>query len=98
MGQTKDCMIICEFCLQFQKDGQCNFGLRIPKGMSCREFDPGIEKFCSDPSDFVNAGQILQMARFFGVKGSEMKKVKAMAVLAETRLQTAPSSQPSLTY
>jgi len=81
-------MIICEFCRQFQKDGQCKFGLRIPKLMGCREFDPGIEKFCSDPGDFVNAGQIVQMAGFFGVKGSEMKKVKAMATLVETRLQT----------
>ena len=23
-------MIICEFCLQFQPDGKCGFGLRIP--------------------------------------------------------------------
>jgi hypothetical protein len=81
-------MIICEFCRQFQKDGKCKFGLRIPKRMSCREFNPGMERFCSDPSDFVGAGQILQMAGFFGLKGPEMKKIRAMATLAETRLQT----------
>jgi hypothetical protein len=47
-----------------------------------------MERFCSDPSDFVGAGQILQMAGFFGLKGPEMKKIRAMATLAETRLQT----------
>jgi hypothetical protein len=57
--------------------------------MSCPEFDPGIEKFCSNPSDFTNAGQIVQMASFFGIKGREMKKVRAMATLAETRLHAA---------
>ena len=72
-------MIICEFCLQYTKNGECAFGLRIPKRMGCREFDPGIGKFCSDPNDFVNPGQIIQMATFFGIKGTELKKVKAIA-------------------
>ena len=76
-------MIICEFCLQFQKDGRCAFGLNIPKRMGCREFDPGIEKFCSNPDDFVSPGQILQMAGFFGLKGIELKKVKLMAAREE---------------
>ena len=72
-------MIICEFCLQYTKNGECSFGLRIPKRMGCREFDPGIGKFCSDPNDFVSPGQIIQMATFFGLKGTELKKVKAIA-------------------
>lgn len=72
-------MIICEFCIQYCENGQCRFGLNIPGRMGCREFDPGIEKFCSKPEDFVNAGQIIQMAAFFGIKGTEMKKVKLMA-------------------
>ena len=72
-------MIICEFCLQYTKNGECSFGLRIPKRMGCREFDPGIGKFCSDPNDFVSPGQIIQMAQFFGIKGTELKKVKAIA-------------------
>jgi hypothetical protein len=82
-------MIICDFCIQFQEGDKCGFGLRIPKKMSCPEFDPGIERFCSDASDFTNAGQIVQMASFFEIKGREMKKVRAMAALAETRLHTA---------
>ena len=82
-------MIICEFCLQ-QVGGQCKFGLRIPKSMSCREFDPGVERFCSNPSDFTNAGQLVQMASFFGIKGREMKKVRAMATLVETRQPPPP--------
>ena len=73
-------MIICEFCLQYTKNGECSFGLRIPKRMGCREFDPGIGKFCSDPNDFVSPGQIIQMATFFGLKGTELKKVKAIAL------------------
>jgi hypothetical protein len=47
--------------------------------MGCREFDPGIDKFCSNPDDFVNPNQIIQMATFFGIKGTELKKVKAIA-------------------
>lgn len=82
-------MVICEFCIQFRADGRCAFGLRIPKAMSCREFQPGIEKFCSDPADFVSAGQILQMANYFGVKGTELKKVTAMAT-TETKARAKP--------
>jgi hypothetical protein len=51
--------------------------------MGCREFDPGIEKFCSNPSDFKSSGQIVQMATFFGIKGAELKKVKIMATMQE---------------
>jgi hypothetical protein len=47
--------------------------------MGCREFDPGIERFCAKPSDFVSAGQIIQMATFFGLGGLELKKVKQLA-------------------
>lgn len=83
-------MIICEFCVQYQEDGQCRFGLNIPKHLGCREFNPGIEKFCSKPEDFVNADQLIQMAAFFGIKGMELKKVKQMAAQEEkekTRLK-----------
>jgi hypothetical protein len=58
-------------------------GLNIPKGMSCREFGPTIEKFCSNPNDFVSPSQIIQMAMFFGFKKAELKKIKAMAEAAE---------------
>jgi hypothetical protein len=47
--------------------------------MSCREFAPSLEKFCSEPQDFVGHAQIVQMATFFGMKGSELKKVNLMA-------------------
>ena len=47
--------------------------------MTCREFDPAMEKFCSDRKDFVDPRQIVQMATFFGIKGPELKKVKLMA-------------------
>jgi hypothetical protein len=52
--------------------------------MSCREFKPELEKFCSDPKDFVDHAQIVQMATFFGMKGSELKKVNLMAARAES--------------
>ncbi len=52
--------------------------------MSCREFDPAMEKFCSDRKDFVDPRQIVQMATFFGIKGPELKKVKLMASREET--------------
>ena len=80
-------MGICEFCVRFQEKGECSLGLNIPRGMGCREFEPGIEKFCSNPSDFVNPGQIIQMATFFGIKGTELKKVKLMAA-RENELRT----------
>ena len=40
---------------------------------------PEYERFCSDPKDFVGPGQIIRMATFFGMKGQELKKVRAMA-------------------
>lgn len=59
-------------------------GLNIPKAMSCREFGPGLEKFCSNPSDFVSPSQIIQMATFFGFKKAELKKIRLMAEAAQT--------------
>jgi hypothetical protein len=70
---------ICEFCLQYKQDGECGLGLKIPKSMTCREFRPTLEKFCSDAKDFVDPKQIVQMATYFGIKGPELKKVKLMA-------------------
>ena len=62
--------------------------------MGCREFDPGIEKFCSNPNDFKSPGQIAQMAGFFGMKGIELKKVKLMAAQAEKNQLATAASQP----
>lgn len=76
-------MLICEFCLELLGDSQCRLGLNQPKHMSCRSFAPGIEKFCSRPGDFASSGQIIQMATFFGLKGTELKKVKLMAAREE---------------
>jgi len=76
-------MIICEFCLRYEPDETCRLGLKLPKRMSCREFNPGIESFCANPNDFVNPAQIVQMAAYFGLKGVELKKVKLMAAQAE---------------
>jgi hypothetical protein len=78
-------MIICEFCSQYRPSGECAFGLNLAKGMGCREFDPRIENFCSDPNDFVSGSQIIQMANFFGIKGAELKKVKLIATREEAR-------------
>lgn len=72
-------MKICEFCTQFRSDNTCQLGLTLPKSMTCREFGPTLEKFCSDVKDFVDPKQIMQMATYFGVKGPELKKVKLMA-------------------
>lgn len=76
-------MIICEFCLQYKKGGECGFGLRIPRAMRCHDFDPGVAKFCSDPADFKGAHQIVQMATYFGVKGPELRKVRQIATREE---------------
>jgi hypothetical protein len=72
-------MTICDLCLQFQENGQCGLGLRLPKTMRCNQFDPGIEKFCSKPGDFAGQAQITQMATYFGIKGQELKKVSLIA-------------------
>lgn len=61
--------------------------------MSCREFAPELEGFCSDPKDFVNPAQIVQMATFFGMKGSELKKVNLMAAREEgVRSKLSPTA------
>jgi hypothetical protein len=75
---------VCDFCTQYQRDGSCRLGLKIPKAMGCREFEPSLERFCSDPKDFVGPAQIAQMATFFGMKGSELKKVNLMAAREES--------------
>ena len=72
-------MPICEFCLNHARDGACTIGLDIRTGMTCREFRPGMEKFCSDPKDFVSPNQIVQMATYFGMGRTELRKVKLMA-------------------
>jgi hypothetical protein len=54
--------------------------------MGCHEFDPSLEKFCSEPKDFVGPAQIVQMASYFGMKGSELKKVSLMAARAEREI------------
>ena len=75
-------MTICEFCLHYS-NGACGAGLNIPKTMRCREFAPGVEKFCADPADFVSPNQIVEMAKFFGIDKAELKKVK---IIAERRV------------
>ena len=81
-------MKICEFCSHYQPDEKCGLGLKIPKTMSCREFDPGMNNFFANPSDYVSPNQVVQMAMHFGIKGSELKKVKLMATREEnSRLQ-----------
>ncbi|MFN2531620.1 MAG: hypothetical protein ABR555_10010 [Pyrinomonadaceae bacterium] len=52
--------------------------------MSCRDFGPVLERFCSNPKDFVSSRQIVEIATFFGMKGTELKKVKLMAAMEET--------------
>lgn len=86
-------MIVCEFCLHYRPDSKCGLGLNIAKAMSCREFGPGMEKFCSNPNDFVSPGQIIQMATYFGMKGTELKKVKLMAAQAESSRSALPVLQ-----
>ena len=70
--------MICDFCVRYTPDGKCGFGLSVPQVMRCREFDPGIEQFCADPKDFVSARQIGEMASYFGIKGTELKKVNLL--------------------
>lgn len=78
-------MLLCDFCVQYRESGTCRLGLRIPKRMSCRDFEPSIERFCSDPADFVSVAQIAQMATFFDIKGAELKKIRVVATREEAR-------------
>jgi hypothetical protein len=57
--------------------------------MKCREFAPGIERFCEKPTDFVSPNQIVEMARFFGIERTELKKVK---IIAERRVVDEPGT------
>ena len=79
-------MIICDFCLHRSQEGSCGLGLKIPKTMKCRDFSPGMQRFCAKPSDFASVDQILEMARFFGLEKTELKKVK---MIAERRANNA---------
>jgi hypothetical protein len=90
-------MLLCEFCVQYQKSGECRLGLNLPKRMSCREFEPSVERFCSNPSDFVSEAQLTQMAVFFDIKGPELKKIKSIASREKARrtlLESSPAFGP----
>jgi hypothetical protein len=76
-------MKLCEFCTQLRPDGECGLGLDRPKRMTCGMFEPGVDRFCSNAADFVNARQLLHMATYFDIKGPELRKVKLMAERAE---------------
>jgi hypothetical protein len=84
-------MIVCDFCINFQSDGTCRLGLKIPKKMSCREFAPTLTSFCANPTDFVDPQQITQMATYFGFKGVELKKIQVMAAQEVAERAKAPS-------
>jgi hypothetical protein len=86
-------MTICEFCVHTRADGACELGLKPPKRMGCRDFSPGLDKFCGNPNDFVSAHQIVQMAAYFGIRGMEMKKVKLMAAHAEQMRASASHAE-----
>lgn len=90
-------MIICDFCRLLSHERTCRIGLNIPKTMRCREFAPGIEKFCANPTDFVSPNQIVDMARFFGLERTELKKVRIVAErrVADEPLVSAPSVESS---
>jgi hypothetical protein len=60
--------------------------------MSCGHFAPGLEKFCSNPNDFVSSGQVVEMATFFGIKGRELKLVKIMGGREESARLKAQQS------
>ena len=47
--------------------------------MRCRDFEPGFGRFFCNRADFTGAKQIEEMAVFFGLAGSELKKVLNMA-------------------
>jgi len=70
--------------VEFEAGEKCRLELKMPKRMSCREFVPTLDKFCSNPADFVDPKQLVQMASYFGMKGNELKKVQVMAALAQS--------------
>jgi hypothetical protein len=71
-------MKLCEFCQLQQKEGGCELGHKPPEKMRCRDFQPGFDRFFGDRADFTGRKQIEQMALFFGLAGSELKKVLKM--------------------
>ena len=73
-------MTICDFCMLHSQEKGCGLGLNLPKTMRCREFEAGINRFCDKPADFVDLNQIIEMAKFFGLAGTELKKVKIVAL------------------
>ena len=72
-------MIICDFCSHRSEEGSCGLGLKIPKTMKCHDFAPDMQNFCAKPSDFTGVEQIVEMAKFFGIEKTELKKVKVIA-------------------
>lgn len=86
-------MRVCEFCEHYRYQ-ECKLGLKMPKTMSCREFSPVMNQFCSEPKDFVSVNQIVQMATFFGFQKIELKKIRAMATNEENARKQKPVDEP----
>jgi len=45
-------MLLCEFCCNYKGEEKCELDLKIPKSMSCREFEPASEVLF-DPTDLL---------------------------------------------
>lgn len=78
-------MLLCDLCIHSRPGPLCALLLKLPKTMSCRDFCPSIQTFCANPNDFEDARQVTEMATFFGLKGTELKKVKLMASTVEAQ-------------
>jgi hypothetical protein len=87
---------LCEFCSEYDSDGTCRLGRLAPRGFGCRDYAPEMASFFSNPLDFTGVAQVIQMATFFGFRGSEMKKVKFMAVRAADLRAAAAVASHSL--
>ena len=82
---------LCEFCSERDAGGSCRLERPTPRAMGCRDFAPEMANFFANPLDFTGLAQVVQMATFFGLRGSEMKKVRAMAACAVER-RDAPAT------
>jgi len=60
--------------------------------MSCRDYLPSLLKFCANPKDFVDSNQVTEMSKFFGMKGTELKKVRLMAAREEAKLANSDNA------
>ena len=71
-------MSLCELCLNYTREGNCELELPAPQAMSCREFRPSMEGVRAERKGAVASRQTMQVAQYPDLQKVELRKVRVI--------------------